>query len=191
MQLSKIIKESFQRPFKLKQTNHIRLDEILFNEDKVNPDVVSKDVLNKIESNLFEKPNPNSFAQALSKSKHQEMLTDYSPEELTQMKLFKLKGYDIGYALKKYKDGTFSEIVAVFNNEPNIKGIGKALIQSAIKNGGKVLDHFDGFLSQFYQSLGFEETGRDKFDPQYDQDGSFRKKYGEADVVYRTHNGKN
>jgi hypothetical protein len=190
MNFSQIIRESFQRPIKLKQSNHIRLNEIFLNEDKVNPDDVSKDVLNKIENNLFEKPNPNSFTQALSKSKHQEMLTDYSPEELSQMKLFKLKGYDIGYALKKYKDGTFSEIVAVFNNEPNIKGIGKVLIKSAIKNGGKHLDHFSGFLDSFYQSLGFDEHSRDKFDPQYDQDGSFRKKYGEADVVYRTHNPK-
>ena len=91
MQFSQIIKESLERPNKLKQTNRIRMNEIFLNEDKMNPDSVSKDVLNKIEHNLFEKPNPNSFAQALSKSKHQEMLTDYSPEELSQMKLFKLK----------------------------------------------------------------------------------------------------
>ena len=64
------------------------------------------------------------------------------------------------------------------------------MIKSAIKNGGKTLDHFSGYLDAFYQSLGFDEHGRDKFDAQYDQDGSFRKKYGEADVVYRTHNGQ-
>jgi len=28
---------------------------------------------------------------------------------------------------------------------------------------------------------------RDKFDAQYDQDGSFRNKYGESDVIYRKH----
>jgi len=28
---------------------------------------------------------------------------------------------------------------------------------------------------------------RDKFDTQYDQDGSFRNKYGESDVIYRKH----
>jgi len=28
---------------------------------------------------------------------------------------------------------------------------------------------------------------RDKFDAQYDQDGGFRNKYGESDVIYRKH----
>lgn len=189
MKFSQIILREIYRPIEIKKSNHIRLSEMLL-EDKLPTDVASNMVLKKIEANQFEKPNPNSFSQALKKSKHQEMLTDYSPEELSKMKLFKLHGYNIGYALKQMKDGTYSEIVAVFNNEPDIKGIGKALIKSAIKNGGKTLDHFSGYLDDFYKSLGFDETGRDKFDAQYDQDGSFRKKYGEADVVYRQHNGK-
>ena len=73
------------------------------------------------------------------------------------------------------------------NNEPDIKNIGKELMRAAIDNGGCYLDHFDGYLSQFYQSLGFEEYSRDKFDPQYDEDETFRNKYGEADVIYRKH----
>lgn len=68
-----------------------------------------------------------------------------------------------------------------------IKNIGKELIQSAIKNGGCYLDHFDGFLSNLYSSLGFVEYKRDKFDPQYDPENKFRDKYGESDVIYRVH----
>ena len=140
--------------------------------------------LASIERNNWESPNPQAFRAALNKSKHQEMLTDYSPEELSQMKLFKLKGFDIGFALKE-KDGKHQEIVAVFNNEPEIKGVGKPLINAAIRQGGRYLDHFDGYLSNLYQSLGFDEYQRDKFDPQYDPDGSFQDKYGQADVIYR------
>lgn len=47
------------------------------------------------------------------------MLSNYSTSEFSRMKLFKLNNFDIGYALKE-KDGGYSEIVAVFNNEPDI-----------------------------------------------------------------------
>jgi hypothetical protein len=102
------------------------------------------------------------------------------------MKLFKLDGYNIGYALKK-KDGKYSEIVAVHNNEPDVKQIGKELVLSAVKNGGCYLDHFDGMLSNLYSSIGFEEYSRDEFDPQYDTGGEFQKKYGKQDIIYRVH----
>ena len=119
-------------------------------------------------------------------SKHKEMLTSYSTGELAQMKLYKLTGYNIQFALRKKNDGC-KEIVAVHNNEPDVKNVGKELVKSAIKSGSCYLDHFDGYISSFYDSLDFEEYGRDKFEAQYDQDGSFRNKYGESDVIYRKH----
>lgn len=64
------------------------------------------------------------------------MLTDYSIDELKKMKLFKLKNYDIGYALKKSHTGNYDEIVSVFNNEDGVKNIGMDLIMSAVKMGG-------------------------------------------------------
>ena len=158
---------------------HMMLEDFLtLDEDNSNEEVI--ELLKKDE---FEN-SASAFKKSLSKSKHTEMLTDYSVSDLKKMMLFKLKGYNIGYALKK-KNGKFQEIVAVHNNEPSIKGIGKELMKSAISNGGVYLDHFSGFLDSFYSELGFVEYDRDKFDPQYDPDGSFRKKYGEADVVYR------
>lgn len=146
-----------------------------------------EEVLRKISNGDWEEPqNPESFKNSMGLSKHKEMLTLYSTDDLNQMRLFKLNGYNIGFALKK-KDGDYKEIVAVHNNEPDIKNVGKELMKSAIKNGGCYLDHFDGYLSSFYGSLGFEEIGRDKFNAQYDQDGSFKNKYGEVDVIYRKH----
>jgi len=145
------------------------------------------DVLQKISNGEWESPqNAKSFKASMDISKHKEMLTPYSTGELSQMKLYKLQGYNIGFALKK-RDGGYKEIVAVHNNEPDVKSVGKELMKAAIKAGGCYLDHFDGYLSSFYDSLGFEEIDRDKFDAQYDQDGSFRNKYGESDVIYRKH----
>ena len=59
-------------------------------------------------------------------------------------------------------------------------------MKSAIRNGGRHLDHFDGFLTDFYSKLGFKEYKRDKYDPKYDENGEFKSKYGEQDVIYRT-----
>jgi hypothetical protein len=145
-------------------------------------DVVSK----KINNNEFTN-DPESFLRSLQKSSRKEMLTDYTVEDLENMKTYKLDGYDIGYALKQDDEGNYNEIVSVFNNS-GIKGLGDDLIQSALRNGGRYLDHYDGFLSGFYSKHGFEEYKRDKFDPQYDPTGEFRDKYGEADIIYRRYN---
>jgi hypothetical protein len=175
------------RQFRLIKENHDRIVE-LFEEYSINEnnDKKKESVIEGIKNDDWEKHDPVRFKNALDKSKHKEMLTDYSISELNKMKLFKLTGYDIGYALKE-KNNKYSEIVAVFNNEPDVKGIGRVLIESAIKNGGCYLDHFDGFLNSLYGSMGFVEYDRYNFDPQYDTDGKFREKYGEADVIFRKH----
>lgn len=170
-------------------TNYARLNDLFsdnMSESNVDEDKRSY-VLSDIKNNSFEKNNPIIFKKALDKSKHKQMLTDYSIDELKKMKLFKLKNYDIGYALKKSHTGNYDEIVSVFNNEDGVKNIGMDLIMSAVKNGGCFLDHFDGFLSNLYSNAGFVEYKRDPYDPQYDIDGSFKLKYGEAPVIYRIH----
>lgn len=194
MKLSTLVKHIRESEIKYRKLiyreliyNHYLQEQVAINQLNEQTDDINKqsDVLNKIRNGEWESPqNAKSFKQSMGKSKHGEMLTPYSTNELAQMKLYKLVGYNIGFALKK-KDGKYKEIVAVHNNEPDVKNIGKDLMRAAIKYGGCYLDHFDGYLSSFYDSLGFEEIDRDKFDPQYDQDGSFRKKYGAADVIYR------
>lgn len=174
--------------YQLLMFNHI-LQEIVLN-DSINEEVdldKREEVLQKISNGDWETPqNPESFKDSMDISKHKEMLTPYSTSELAQMKLYKLNGFNIGFALKKRNDG-YEEIVAVHNNEPYIKDVGTSLVKAAIKNGGCYLDHFDGYLSKFYNSLGFEEIGRDEFDVQYDKDGIFRNKYGKSDIIYRKH----
>jgi len=127
---------------------------------------------------------PKEFKASLDKSKHKEMLTDYSLDELSHIKLYKVPQYNIGFGLKDTSDGV--DIVLVHNNEPTIKGIGKKLIQTAIKKGGNRLDHFDiEPLNTIYSEMGFTEYDRDKYDPTYDPNGSFANKYGKLDVIYR------
>ena len=188
--ITEITTDKYTRLYQIKKSNHERLTEIfddaLF-ESELGNEEKRTDVLNKIKNGDYEKQNSNNFQKALKKSKHPYMLHMYSISEFNKMKLFKLSGYDIGFALKKWSDGTYSEIVSVFNNEPDIKTIGKELLKSAIKLGGRYLDHFDGFLSGLYSSLGFKEYNREKFDPKYDTDGSFRNKYGTSDIVYRVY----
>jgi hypothetical protein len=145
-------------------------------------------VVDIIRNDKWEKVSPDQFRMSLSNSKYKEMLTDYSPSELSQMKLFKVPGFDIGFALKKHGDEPFSEIVAVHNNSP-IKGIGDELIQSAVRNGGKYLDHFEGELDKFYSRNGFVEYKRDNYNPDYDEGGKFKQKFGPLDVVYRVYKG--
>lgn len=149
----------------------------------------TQDAITKIKNNEWNNGIDdfyNAFNDAITHSTHKEMLTPYSKRELSKMKLFKLNDYNIGFALKE-KNNKHDEIVAVFNDEPNVKGIGDDLIKSSVSLGGCFLDHFDGFLSNFYKKLGFEEYDRDKFNSDYDDEGHFANKYGEQDIIYRVH----
>lgn len=176
------------RKFQIRKNVHERLNNLF--EDSLNEDDsnLRNEVISLIKNNQWEDKNPKEFRNSLMKSRHSHMLTDYSDGELSKMKLFKLKGFNIGYALKDNEHKPHSEIVAVYNNEPNVRGIGNELMQSAINNGGCYLDHFDSDkLTSLYSNMGFKEYHRDKYDPQYDPEGDFKNKYGELDVVYRKH----
>lgn len=162
---------------------------LLFSNDFIVNENVSVDNDKKAEVlDLLNQNNllttPQEFINSIESSKHKQMLSDYTIDELSKMKLYKVPGYNIGYALKQTNDGV--DIVSVHNNELEIKGIGKDLIKSAIRNGGNKLDHFDiEPLTTIYSDMGFVEVERYPYDPQYDPDGKFASKYGKLDVVYR------
>ena len=120
------------------------------------------------------------FYSSVSSNPRVEFLTLYSINDLMGMSLYKLPGYKIGFAIKS--DG---DIVSVHNSEGSVRGIGKALVVAAMKKGGTKLDHFDGFLSPFYNSLGFKEYDRWKWDDQYAPKGWDYDAYGTPDVVLR------
>lgn len=120
----------------------------------------------RIDERQFETdPNllPQRFHDSLFKSKHAEFLTAYSIQELAELKLFKIDGFDVGFALE---DGN---IVAVHNNS-GIKGIGNILMNAILDVGGNRLDHFDGFLTGFYKRHNFKVSENLIFDKQYAPD---------------------
>lgn len=141
-----------------------------------------QEIINKINNNDFEVNDVDNFLDSLHKSQYKEFLTDYQKQQLEDdYTTYKVSGYDAGFAIKS--DG---DIVSVHNNT-GIKGggIGKALVQAAIRLGGNKLDHYAGFLDKFYEDLGFKEYERYKWDDQYASKTWDYDKFGRPDVVLR------
>lgn len=135
--------------------NQLLMEDVVnnrMNENKV-------DIINKISSGDWNN-NVDNFIESIGVSKRSEFLSTYTIEELESFKLFKLEGYNIGFALKE------DDIILVHNNE-EIGGIGKLLINKAAQFGGSKLEHFDGFLTGFYKSLGFNLYSNDFFADEY------------------------
>ena len=154
-------------------------------EDKVDNEESQK-VKEMILSNHYWIRNQyEQFLESLNRSTRKPFLSKYTAEELKNHNLqtYQLNGYHIGYALKPDEDGV--DIISVHNNEPNIKGVGDALIESAKANGGTKLDHYDGFLSDLYSKHGFEEYDRYKWDDQYADPNWDYERYGRPDVILR------
>lgn len=138
-------KMHYQRLFEQQQ-----LMKSVFNVGSVNESQAS--VLNDIQNSVWEEQNAKSFMDSLYSSKRVQFLSPYTEQEFSKMKLCKVKGEKIGFAIKS--DG---DVIAVHNNS-SIGGLGAALMRAAIKNGGKKLDHFDGFLTGLYDANGFSKV---------------------------------
>jgi len=105
------------------------------------------------------------FVESLYSGKRSGFLTYYTPEEFLEMRLFLLKGNKAGFAIKE--DG---DIVSVHNNSP-LKGLSTLFLDTAKKNGGTKLDHFDGFLTGLYKKHGFQNIYQVyQWDEQYKPD---------------------
>lgn len=107
----------------------------------------------------------------------------YSPAELAKMRLFLAPDGLSGFALKG------EDIVSVFTH-PRAGGQNRSRksIDTAIANGGKTLDCFDGKLVQIYSALGFREVRRESWNDQYRPEG-WKDEWGKPDVVYMEYDG--
>lgn len=144
-------------------TNDVDLDELV-RESSLNFDYVSYAPDKQHDAWLV-----NYFFDALRLNKKNFFLTPYSKKDLSEMYLFKVKNLDAGFAIKETKDyhgEPTRDIVAVHNNS-KVKGIGRDMVRDAIKEDGKTLDHFDGFLSALYGPLGFEAYALDEWNDEY------------------------
>lgn len=134
---------------------------------------------NKPSSNSFTKAHTSiekitEFRQALDKMPKslQPFLSKYTPEQYQQMgaTVYLANNNEGGYAITKEGD-----IISVFS-QPG-KGLGRQLMEDAIKNGGITLDCIGGddtkqgahigHLERFYSSLGFDIIRTEKWDDSY------------------------
>jgi hypothetical protein len=165
------------------------LAERLFSlEEKEKNEEKTRLAMEALKSNKLESPSAATYHEALGRSQHAEMLSPYSVSEFAKMKLFMIPGMAIGFALKKFPEtGDFEEVVAVFNNEPGVAGIGEMLMEAAVRNGACFLDHFGTpTLNRIYSLVGFEAYNQESFDPKY-VSGDFTQRYGKPNVIYRVH----
>ena len=124
------------------------------------------------------KTTADQFIAARNATSRPGFLSPLVPEDLKSHSLFVSNDGKVGVAVSK--DG---DIQNVFNNG-GPKGGGVDAVLQAIRNGGKTLDCFDGYLPGLYAQLGFVETGRMKFNREYAPEGWDFEKYGEPDVVF-------
>lgn len=129
-----------------------------------------------IDSDQWESCDAASFMDSVAQSTRPNMLTTCANNE---MRFFKLRGFDCGFALNPSENAV--DIVLVHNNT-TIGGLGRALIEAAIRNGGATLDCYDGYLCELYKKCGFVEYDRYKFDIQYAHDWDVST-MGTPDVV--------
>jgi hypothetical protein len=113
----------------------------------------------------------------------------YEAEEYKDMKLFIVNAGAAGIAVKK--DG---DVVSVFKNpdmaqKDDIEKINKELLLTAIDNGGKKLDCFDGFLPELYSKFGFEPGCRIKFNDRFAPESWDFERDGRPDILFMIHNG--
>ena len=148
---------------------------------------VRYDVKQRILHDKWEPKNPERFIESLSKSKRPEFLSEYTPEKLSSDKyeLYKLKGYDIGFALHPNENYYLRDIISVHNNSKRVKNVGDYLIEAAKRKGGSTLDHYDGYLSNFYGNHGFKEYNRLKWNKEFAPTTWDYETYGKPDVVLR------
>ena len=150
-------------------------------------DALRDEVLRMIRSEQYWDINQyEEFLTERDKSDKIEFFTPYTVDDLKRngVTTYKLHGFSIGYALVPMGGGKV-DIISVFNNEPEVRGIIDDLLDSAIRHGGNCLDHYDTKLSDLYQRNGFVEDERYKWDDAYMHPKWDKSKWGEPDVVVR------
>jgi GH15 family glucan-1,4-alpha-glucosidase len=107
-----ILMESFIDIDELLKYNH-RFNEqtLLFNDITLLTELSNKEVIDLIDNNSFDVNKISEFKNALNLGSKGEFLSDYTEDDYGKMRTYKVKGYDVGFAIKE--DG---DIVSIFNN---------------------------------------------------------------------------
>lgn len=147
------------------------------------PTVLSQAILQKGIRSNFHEVTPTEFIAARAGSKRPEMLTPYSPSDMSSMQTFLSSDGNVGYALTP--DG---DLVNVFNNSGQ-PGAGQMAVIDAIKRGANTLDAFAGFLPHYYATFGFHAYQSDAWNDDYAPPGWNYATMDRPDIIYMRYEG--
>lgn|GEM_PF-3733072 len=125
----------------------------------------------------FKPASPEEFVVQRDKSKKNQFLTPYTPEEMKDWQVY-LTDDGVGFALTPEKD-----MVGVINNSGR-KGAGEQAVTLAIAKGARTCDCVAGFLDSYYNSFGFIEKYRAQWDDALAPKGWDYEKYGRPDIIF-------
>jgi uncharacterized protein len=126
---------------------------------------------------------PDLFVAARDQSDRPQFLSAHPAEELANHKLFTNHEGTVGISVDPKGD-----VQNVFNNG-GPKGGASAAMVTAIENGGRTLDCYDGYLNGYYHQFGFEEDQRMKFNPDFAPEGWDFAKHNSPDIVFMSWRG--
>jgi hypothetical protein len=120
----------------------------------------------KFNSGIKDKILTRHFIKSRSKAKYQYALSHCTANEIIE------SGKKV-YLSPDHLNGFIIDSEGDIQNLFSLNHAGKIVIKEAVRNGGKKLDCFDGFLPLFYKQFGFCEVKRES-----------NWNVGEPDVVY-------
>lgn len=124
-----------------------------------------------------------AFNDALRRNPRPWFLTEHTPEELADSKVFLSPDGESGFVLSAERD-----LQNVFRNPDGVPGSGREAVKTAIREGAATLDAYDGFLPDFYQQEGFQIVGRMKWVDEFAPPGWPYDEYGRPDVLFMAYN---
>lgn len=83
------------------------------------------------------------------------------------------------------------DMIGLFKDIPNEKGVAKVLQDMRVKKGGYKMDNFDTYLTKIYQKNGFKVVSRMPFNEDFAPDGWDKSKHGTPDVVFMIYDPNN
>lgn len=127
-----------------------------------------------------------SIGKAKQNNSHGAFVEQHNIDDYANMKLLIGDSGHVGVAVTQ--DGN---IVSVFKNgNSSAKGAVSSILLTAINNGGKKLDNFDGKLSYFYAQHGFIPVSRTAFVDEFAPAGWNYERDGRPDILFWVHSGE-
>jgi hypothetical protein len=170
---------------------HLSDEEESEGSEEVTEEAVGEEVADEPdsgESGALEPADPEEFTQAVEEFAENNpdlapMLTMHDPEEMEDYDVFLSEEGNAGVAVSP--DGDIQNVISAEGASVD----GDQVMEAAIEAGGKTLDCYDGFLTDFYESHGFDVTGTMDFNPEFAPEGWDENPHleNQPDVMFMAH----